>query len=111
MPAYSWKFQELFDNGIYYDIDIKINADNPEDAKKIIMNHIIKMTRFGIPRIFITSKGKIVISHSNDSRARNLLFVNIDYLLFQKILCVQPSVYFELNGQAAPFIPNTKSRH
>ena len=75
------------------------------------MSHIIKMTRFGIPRIFITLQCNTVISHSNDASARNLLFVNIDYTLFQKILCMQPNIGFELNLQAAPFVPKSKSRH
>jgi len=94
MPTYYWKFQERFNTGIYADVCIKIHADNLENAKKILVNHIIKMSRFGIPRIFITPKANTGISHSNDIRAINLPFINIDYPFFQKILCFQPNLAF-----------------
>ena len=94
MPTYYWKFQEHFNKVIMADIYIKLIADNPEHAKNILVNHIIKMSRFGIPRIFITPKANTCISHSNDIRAINLPFINIDYPFFQKILCLQPSLAF-----------------
>jgi hypothetical protein len=108
MPTYYWKFQEHFNKENYTDVYIEIITDNPIQAKQILMKHIIKMSRFGIPRIFLTSNGKTVISHSNDERASILPFVNIDSPLFQKILSLQPRVAFEFNHQAKPFIPNTK---
>jgi hypothetical protein len=108
MPTYYWKFQEQFNTGNNGDVYIEIIADNPIKAKNILMNHIIKMSRFGIPRIFLTPKANTVITHSNDERASNLPFINIDYLLFQKILCFQPRIAFELNHNAKPFIPNAK---
>jgi hypothetical protein len=108
MPTYYWKFQEQFNTENYADVYIEIITDNPINAKEILMKHIIKMSRFGIPRIFLTSKGKTVISHSNDERARILPFINIDSPLFQKILSLQPRVAFEFNHRAKPFIPNAK---
>jgi len=109
MPTYYWKFQEVLNTGIQAELFIKISTDSPDKAKKILMNHIIKMSRFGIPKIFITPKAKIVISHSNDMRVHNLQFITIDYLVFQKILCLQPIRAFELNHNAMPFIPNFDS--
>lgn len=108
MPMYSWKMREIFDDTIMRDINIRITANNSIDAKKIIMNHIVKITRFGIPRIYITSNGKTVISHSNEIRARNLPFITIDYVLLEKILEIQPNV--ELNQHASPFIPFIKKQ-
>lgn len=105
MPTYYWKFQELFSKENNVDVYIELVADNSIKAKNIIMNYIMKMSRFGIPKIVLTHKGKTAITHSNDARARNLPYVNIDYALFQKILCLQPSVAFELNHMASPFIP------
>lgn len=66
------------------------------------------MTRFGIPKIFITPKANTVISHSNNIHANNLPYITIDYLLFQKILYLEPKIAFTLNHQANPFIPNAK---
>lgn len=106
MPTYYWKFQECFNTGKYVDVYIEIVSDEIEKSKHILMNYIIKMSRFGIPIIFITPKDKTIISHSNDVRASNLPFISIDYQLFQKILSLQPSLVFELNHQANPFIPN-----
>ena len=106
MPTYYWKIQALLNTGIHAELFITINTNTPERAKKILITHIIKMTRFGIPRLFITPKAKIVISHSNDVRISNLPFINIDYLLLQKILSFAPSLSFELNHNAIPFIPN-----
>jgi len=60
MPTYNWKFQECFNDGTYNEVIIEISTDNPTLAKNIVMNHIIKMSRFGIPRIVLTSKGKTV---------------------------------------------------
>ena len=108
MPTYYWKFQEHFNTENYIDVYIEIITDNPTNAKKILMKHIIKMSRFGIPRIFLTFNGKTVISHSNDERAIILPFINIDSSLFQKILSLQPRVAFEFNHRAKPFIPNAK---
>jgi len=109
MPTYNWKFQEYFNDGNYADVLIEISTDNPTLAKNIVMNHIIKMSRFGIPKIVLTSKGKTAITHSNDVRASNLPYIIIDYALFQKILCLQPNITSELNHMASPFIPG--SRH
>lgn len=106
MPKYSWKFQELFSNGNIADIDIRISADNKDKAKKILLIHIIKMTRYGIPRIYITPKGNTIIRHSNETRAHSLPFVNIDYDFLQKIQSIQPTTVFEFNHQASPFVPS-----
>ncbi len=106
MPLYSWKMCEVFDDTIMRDINIRITANHPNDAKQIIMKHIVKITRFGIPRIYITSNGKTVISHSNEIRANKLPFITIDYLLLEKILNMQPNI--ELDSRASPFIPFNK---
>lgn len=112
MPRYYWKFQERFSSSAdsyvdnYADVCIDIVSDSLQQARNILINHIMKMSRYGIPRIFITPKGDTVVSHSNDARAISLPFINIDYPIFQKILYFQPNTAFELNSQAKPFIPS-----
>ena len=109
MPIYYWKFQEHFSTEKKTDVYIEIISDNPKIARRILMKHIVKMSRFGIPRIFLTSSDKTIISHSNDARANILPFINIDYQLYQKILCLQPRRVFEFNHNAKTFIPNARN--
>jgi hypothetical protein len=107
MPKYYWKFEKEFSTGCNNDVYIQVDADTPSQARSILVNHIIKMTRYGMPRLFKTSKGNILISQSNDARVVNLPYIDIDYSLFQKILCFTPNVIPELNHLAQPFIPGS----
>lgn len=109
MPTttYYWTFLERFNTGLYADVSIKITTDNPDKARTILMDHIINASRFGYPRIFISPKGDTIISHSNDLNTRNLPFIDIDFLIFDKILHLYPKIVLELNHQAKPFIPKS----
>lgn len=108
MPIYYWKFKEYFNNGNYLDVIIEMPASNIILAKKKMISYIIKQSRFGNPKIVLTPKGKTVFTHSNDKRANNMPYADINYLIFQKILCMNPYSALELNHMPIPFITSYK---
>jgi hypothetical protein len=107
MSKYSFEFNEILNNGDNILVCLKINtiANEPIRAKNILVQYIIKVSRFGIPKIILTPKGNTIISHSNDERANDMPFVNIDYEILQKIQSTQPKTVFKFNHLASPFIP------
>jgi hypothetical protein len=108
MPKYNYTFTEKFSDRKTINVCITIKSDSLEKSRSILIHHIIKMTRFGIPRIFITTKGNTFISHSNEKRADNMPFIDIDYDIFVKIQYMKPEHVFEFNHLASPFIPSSE---